>query len=55
MERRRAYTRAALAKDEAIAAADTLLLTVPIQLGVEYWTHVIESILTQVTLGLAWR
>ena len=31
-----------LAQDEAIAEADTLLLTVPNQLGVEYNAHVIE-------------
>lgn len=44
-----------LAKDEAIAEADTLLLTVPNQLGVEYNAHVIESILTHVAPGLGWR
>ncbi|MFF9603527.1 LLM class flavin-dependent oxidoreductase [Streptomyces sp. NPDC014684] len=44
-----------LADDEAIAAADTLLLTVPNQLGVEYNAHVIESILTHVAPGLGWR
>jgi alkanesulfonate monooxygenase SsuD/methylene tetrahydromethanopterin reductase-like flavin-dependent oxidoreductase (luciferase family) len=44
-----------LAKDEAIAAADTLLLTVPNQLGVQYNTHVIESILTHVAPALGWR
>jgi alkanesulfonate monooxygenase SsuD/methylene tetrahydromethanopterin reductase-like flavin-dependent oxidoreductase (luciferase family) len=44
-----------LAKDEAIAAADTLLLTVPNQLGVEYCAHVIESILTHVAPSLGWR
>jgi alkanesulfonate monooxygenase SsuD/methylene tetrahydromethanopterin reductase-like flavin-dependent oxidoreductase (luciferase family) len=33
--------------DEAIAEADTLLLTVPDQLGVDYNAHVIESILTR--------
>ena len=32
-----------LAEDEAIAEADTLLLTVPNQLGVDYNAHVIES------------
>ncbi|MEA5118737.1 MAG: LLM class flavin-dependent oxidoreductase, partial [Propionicimonas sp.] len=37
-----------LKQDEAIAAADTLLLTVPNQLGVEYNAHVVESILTYV-------
>lgn len=45
----------ALAKDEAIAAADTLLLTVPNQLGVEYCAHVIESILKHVAPALGWR
>ena len=34
-----------LAEDKAIAAADTLLLTVPNQLGVDYNAHAIESIL----------
>lgn len=44
-----------LREDEAIAAADTLLLTVPNQLGVDYNAHVIESILTHVAPGLGWR
>jgi alkanesulfonate monooxygenase SsuD/methylene tetrahydromethanopterin reductase-like flavin-dependent oxidoreductase (luciferase family) len=44
-----------LAEDEAIAAADTLLLTVPNQLGVEYNAHVIESILKHVAPALGWR
>lgn len=44
-----------LAEDEAIAAAYTLLLTVPNQLGVEYNAHVIESILTHVAPALGWR
>ncbi len=44
-----------LREDEAIAAADTLLLTVPNQLGVEYNAHVIEAILTQVAPALGWR
>jgi alkanesulfonate monooxygenase SsuD/methylene tetrahydromethanopterin reductase-like flavin-dependent oxidoreductase (luciferase family) len=44
-----------LARDEAIAAADTLLLTVPNQLGVDYNAHVIESILTHVAPALGWR
>ena len=43
-----------LAKDEAIAAADTLLLTVPNQLGVEYNAHVIEGVL-EVARELGWR
>jgi hypothetical protein len=41
--------------DEAIAEADTLLLTVPNQLGVAYCAHVIEAILTQVAPALGWR
>ncbi|RJL18175.1 LLM class flavin-dependent oxidoreductase [Paracoccus siganidrum] len=46
---------AQLAGDEAIAEADTLLLTVPNQLGVDYNAHVIGSILTHVAPGLGWR
>jgi alkanesulfonate monooxygenase SsuD/methylene tetrahydromethanopterin reductase-like flavin-dependent oxidoreductase (luciferase family) len=44
-----------LAKDEAIQAADTLLLTVPNQLGVDYNAHVLEEILTHVAPPLGWR
>jgi alkanesulfonate monooxygenase SsuD/methylene tetrahydromethanopterin reductase-like flavin-dependent oxidoreductase (luciferase family) len=44
-----------LGRDEAIAEADTLLLTVPNQLGVEYNAHVIETILTHVAPALGWR
>ncbi len=44
-----------LARDEAIAAADTLLLTVPNTLGVDYNAHVIESILKYVAPELGWR
>jgi alkanesulfonate monooxygenase SsuD/methylene tetrahydromethanopterin reductase-like flavin-dependent oxidoreductase (luciferase family) len=44
-----------LAEDEAIAAADTLLLTVPNQLGVDYNAHAIESILKHVAPSLGWR
>jgi alkanesulfonate monooxygenase SsuD/methylene tetrahydromethanopterin reductase-like flavin-dependent oxidoreductase (luciferase family) len=44
-----------LAEDLAIAEADTLLLTIPNQLGVEYCAHAIESILTHVAPGLGWR
>lgn len=44
-----------LADDEAIAEADTLLLTVPNQLGVDYNAHVIENILKHVAPGLGWR
>ena len=44
-----------LKADEAIAEADTLLLTVPNQLGVAYNAHVIEAILTHVAPALGWR
>jgi len=44
-----------LAADEAIAAADTLLLTVPNQLGVDYNAHAVESILKYVAPELGWR
>src|SRR5690349_22320379 len=44
-----------LRQDEAIAEADTLLLTVPNQLGVAYNVHAIESILTHVAPALGWR
>jgi alkanesulfonate monooxygenase SsuD/methylene tetrahydromethanopterin reductase-like flavin-dependent oxidoreductase (luciferase family) len=45
----------ALAGDEAVAAADTLLLTVPNQLGVEYNAHLLETIVTQIAPALGWR
>ncbi len=44
-----------LKADEAIAEADTLLLTVPNQLGVAYNAHVIEALLTHVAPALGWR
>ncbi|MEQ1948140.1 MAG: LLM class flavin-dependent oxidoreductase [Bryobacteraceae bacterium] len=44
-----------LKKDEAIAEADTLLLTIPNQLGVSYNAHVMEAILTTVAPALGWR
>jgi alkanesulfonate monooxygenase SsuD/methylene tetrahydromethanopterin reductase-like flavin-dependent oxidoreductase (luciferase family) len=44
-----------LRKDDAIAEADTLLLTIPNQLGVSYNVHVLESILAHVAPALGWR
>lgn len=44
-----------LAQDEAIQEADTLLLTIPNTLGVEYNVHVLSSILEYVAPGLGWR
>ncbi len=44
-----------LAEDEAIREADTLLLTIPNTLGVEYNVHVLSSILQHVAPALGWR
>jgi alkanesulfonate monooxygenase SsuD/methylene tetrahydromethanopterin reductase-like flavin-dependent oxidoreductase (luciferase family) len=44
-----------LRQDDAIAEADTLLLTVPNQLGVAYCAHGIEALLTHVAPALGWR
>ncbi len=44
-----------LRKDDAIAEADTLLLTIPNQLGVAYNVHVMETILKTVAPFLGWR
>lgn len=44
-----------LRKDEAVAEADTLLLTIPNQLGVAYNVHVLEAILTTIAPALNWR
>lgn len=46
---------AQLREDEAIAEADTLLLTVPNMLGVDYNVHVLDSILKHVAPELGWR
>jgi hypothetical protein len=44
-----------LAQDEAIREADTLLLTIPNTLGVDYNIHMLSSILKHVAPGLGWR
>lgn len=44
-----------LREDEAIAAADTLLLTVPNQLGVDYNAQVLANIIEHVAPALGWR
>jgi alkanesulfonate monooxygenase SsuD/methylene tetrahydromethanopterin reductase-like flavin-dependent oxidoreductase (luciferase family) len=41
--------------DTAIAEADTLLITVPNQLGVAYNAHLLESILLHIAPALGWR
>jgi alkanesulfonate monooxygenase SsuD/methylene tetrahydromethanopterin reductase-like flavin-dependent oxidoreductase (luciferase family) len=43
-----------LAKDAAVQAADTVLLTVPNQLGVEYNTHLLETITKHVAPAIGW-
>jgi Coenzyme F420-dependent N5,N10-methylene tetrahydromethanopterin reductase and related flavin-dependent oxidoreductases len=44
-----------LAKDEAIQEADTILLTIPNTLGVEYNLHILSSIVKYVAPGLGWK
>lgn len=46
---------AELEKDEGIAAADTLLITVPNQLGVEHNRHTFEVIAKEIAPALGWR
>jgi len=44
-----------LAQDEAIQEADTVLLTIPNTLGVDYNVHILSAILEHVAPGLGWR
>jgi alkanesulfonate monooxygenase SsuD/methylene tetrahydromethanopterin reductase-like flavin-dependent oxidoreductase (luciferase family) len=44
-----------LAQDQAIAAADSLLLTIPNQLGVDYCAHVLDVVVNQLAPELGWR
>ncbi|MGM7678918.1 LLM class flavin-dependent oxidoreductase [Microbacterium sp. A94] len=46
---------AQLRADEAVMAADTLMLTVPTQLGVDYTLHVLESFAKYVAPELGWK
>ena len=43
-----------LARDKAVSAADTLLLTVPSQLGVEYNAALLETIAREVAPAIGW-
>jgi alkanesulfonate monooxygenase SsuD/methylene tetrahydromethanopterin reductase-like flavin-dependent oxidoreductase (luciferase family) len=43
-----------LAKDAAVADADTLLLTVPNMLGVEYNVHLLQTIVRHVAPAIGW-
>lgn len=44
-----------LLADEAVMAADTLMLTIPNQLGPEYNLHVLESFAKHVAPALGWK
>ena len=44
-----------LAEDEAIKDADTVLVKIPNTLGVEYYLHLLESIVKDVAPDLGWR
>ena len=44
-----------LARDVGVQAADTLLLTVPNQLGVEYNARLLETIAREVAPAIGWR
>jgi alkanesulfonate monooxygenase SsuD/methylene tetrahydromethanopterin reductase-like flavin-dependent oxidoreductase (luciferase family) len=45
---------AELARDEAVLAADTILLTVPSQLGVEYNAALLETIAREIAPAVGW-
>ena len=44
-----------IAKDEAVLAADTVLLTVPSQLGVEYNAAMLETIAREIAPAFGWQ
>jgi alkanesulfonate monooxygenase SsuD/methylene tetrahydromethanopterin reductase-like flavin-dependent oxidoreductase (luciferase family) len=44
-----------LAKDVAVQEADTILLTVPNMLGVEYNAHLLETIAREIAPAVGWR
>jgi len=44
-----------LAKDSAVQAADTVLLTVPSQLGVEYNAQMLDTIALEIAPAFGWR
>ena len=44
-----------LAKDAAVQAADTVLLTVPSQLGVDYNAAMLETIAREIAPALGWN
>jgi alkanesulfonate monooxygenase SsuD/methylene tetrahydromethanopterin reductase-like flavin-dependent oxidoreductase (luciferase family) len=44
-----------LSRDAAVRDADTLLLTVPNQLGVEYNAHLLETIARHIAPAIGWQ
>ncbi|WP_159800735.1 LLM class flavin-dependent oxidoreductase [Flavobacterium sp. MK4S-17] len=44
-----------LSRDEAIQEADTLLLTIPNTLGVDYNVHILSAIMNYIAPALGWR
>ena len=44
-----------LAQDSAVQAADTVLLTVPSQLGVEYNAQMLDTIAREVAPAFGWK
>jgi alkanesulfonate monooxygenase SsuD/methylene tetrahydromethanopterin reductase-like flavin-dependent oxidoreductase (luciferase family) len=44
-----------LAADEAVLAADTVLFTVPNQLGVEYNARILDTIARHLAPAIGWR
>src|SRR5690606_29129250 len=44
-----------LRADEAVMSADTVLLTIPNQLGVDYNLHVLQSFAEHVAPALGWK
>ena len=50
-----AQLAAELVADEAVRAADTLMLTVPNQLGVAYNTKMLENIAKYIAPAIGWE
>ena len=44
-----------LARDAAVQAADTVLLTVPSQLGVDYNAAMLETIAREIAPAIGWK
>jgi len=44
-----------LARDEALHAADTLMLTIPSQLGVDFNLHILQAFAEHVAPALGWQ